>query len=214
MAMAYAGLRAGLTFLNAQTELGPREAAVVALAAEARNGAKAAAGSKADEIETPVDSPGRGSDEEAQRTPLQRREGGGSSTPIIGSGRTAGSALGVIWFDTPGRIQATEPTRIGREWLQWKLIDGESGAKFGGADVFIHDSANPGPVRPLGVSASEGRRARDRNILPIESGRMRCVIFVDEPRSRRQKHAAKRRVTGPMDSAPTAPSSSCFLPRP
>jgi hypothetical protein len=50
MAMAYAGLRAGLTFLNAQTELGPREAAVVALAAEARNGAKAAAGSKADEI--------------------------------------------------------------------------------------------------------------------------------------------------------------------
>jgi hypothetical protein len=88
--MAYAGPRAGLTFLNAQTVLVPREAAIAAEAAEARNGAKAAAGSKADEIETPVDSPGRWKDEEAQRTPRQRREGSGSSTPIIGSGGTAG----------------------------------------------------------------------------------------------------------------------------
>jgi hypothetical protein len=136
------GARAGLTFLGAQTE--PNEAAIAAEAAKARNGAKVAADNKADEIETLVNSSGRQRDVEVPRAPEQRREGG-SATPIIGSGRTAGKVPGTIWLDTPDRIQATEPTPDGTGWLKWQLFDAESGAKFGDVDVSIHDPAHPGP---------------------------------------------------------------------
>jgi hypothetical protein len=137
------GARAGLTFLAAQTE--PSEAAIAAEAAKARNGATVAAGSKADEIETLVNSSGGRRDVEVPRRPGQRREDGGSAPPIIGSGRTAGKAPGEIRLDTPDRIQATEPTPDGKGWLKWQLFDAESGAKFGDVDVSIHDPAHPGP---------------------------------------------------------------------
>jgi hypothetical protein len=136
------GARAGLTFLGAQTE--PSEAAIAAEAAKARNGAKAAADHKSGELETLVDSSGGRRDVGVPRAPGQRREGG-SATPIIGSGRTAGKTPGEIRLDTPDRIQATEPTPDGTGWLKWQLFDAESGAKFGDVDVSIHDPANPGP---------------------------------------------------------------------
>lgn len=145
IAIAYAGSRAGLTFLNAQTELVPDEVPIAADAAKARNGAKGATGAKADEIKTSVDSPGRREVGKVLPTPGRRQEGGGSSTPVAGSGPTAGNAPGVIWLDTPDRILVLESIPIRRGWLNWLLFDGESGAKFGTVDVAIHDRANPGP---------------------------------------------------------------------
>jgi hypothetical protein len=67
-----AGPRAGLKFLNAQTELAPieaREAAIAAEAPKARNEVKPAAGQKADELEALVESPSRRRDPIARRTP-------------------------------------------------------------------------------------------------------------------------------------------------